>query len=227
MQNIKNMIGKKFNKLTVISRKGSDNLKNATWNCTCDCGNKSIATTTALKNGNKKSCGCLRIENTTNIGKKNKQNTKKRFFKYVNKKTTSKCWEWTGNTGDSGYGRFWDTKKIVYAHRFSYQKYKGKIPQGLNVLHSCDNRKCVNPKHLFLGTHQDNSSDMVIKNRQAKGEQVGRSVLKETQVIEIKNLLFKNIPICKIAKKYNVGWTTIYNIKTNKSWKYLEYIQEG
>ena len=77
------------------------------------------------------------------------------------------CWEWNGclNRID-GYGQFWFDKHLVTTHRFSYEFFKGQIPKGLHVLHRCDNRKCCNPAHLWLGTNQDNHIDKVLKVRQ-------------------------------------------------------------
>lgn len=92
---------------------------------------------------------------------------KKDFWSYVKK--TKKCWLWTGKTSGQGYGRVRvPASGYVLAHRFSWQLHNGNnpIPDGLLVLHKCDNPPCVNPKHLFLGTHADNMRDMIAKNRQ-------------------------------------------------------------
>lgn len=88
----------------------------------------------------------------------------KRFFDKVNK--TDYCWVWTASLrGKTGYGVFKLNRKVIDAHRLSYQLHYGEIPKGLYVCHTCDNRKCVNPEHLFLGSAKDNWQDGFNKGR--------------------------------------------------------------
>lgn len=91
-----------------------------------------------------------------------RQTLEERFWRFVAPMMDDRgCWEWTGQIGDTGYPKMGPH----YAHRLSWVMNNGMIPKGLFVCHHCDNPPCVNPKHLFLGTHRDNMQDMVAKGR--------------------------------------------------------------
>lgn len=83
------------------------------------------------------------------------------------------CWMWKSGFFKSGYGNFWAQSQGQCAHRVSYSIAYGDIPNGMQVLHRCDNPACVNPGHLFLGTHQDNMDDKIAKGRQPVGDESG------------------------------------------------------
>lgn len=103
---------------------------------------------------------------------------KDRFWKYVKK--TPSCWVWIGRKvyskpGFGGYGtiKISGSKKFLRAHRVAYELCKGQIPKGLNVLHTCDNPACVNPKHLYLGTQSNNMIDAYQRRRRLPNTKLG------------------------------------------------------
>lgn len=145
---------------------------------------------------------------------------KERFDeKWVEDPDTS-CWNWMGSKHNAamGYGRI-STKGIwKLAHRVSYELHKGEISEGFLVCHTCDNPLCVNPDHLFLGTHDDNMKDMVDKKRSPLGYRNNSNKLTEEQVMNIFN---DNGSMTKIAEKYNIHRITVNNIKLGKIWSWL------
>jgi len=132
------------------------------------------------------------------------------------------CWEWSGSFKD-GYGTIKKHKKNYLAHRFSWEQSFGPIPNGLYVCHSCDNRQCTKPGHLFLGTHKDNMADMIGKkrNRGATGENNRSAVLNEELVAIIKYMLLNNKSPSYISNNLNVSRNAIYAIKYNHTWKHV------
>lgn len=136
------------------------------------------------------------------------------------------CWEWVGanrcKMGNNYYGGTNIGKKSILAHRASYELYKGKIPDGMLVCHKCDNPKCVNPEHLFLGTHADNSRDMSNKNRGANGEKSINAKLTANKVMEIRFAgKRRNMRQKDIAYVFGVAEKTVHKIINKKSWKHL------
>ena len=133
------------------------------------------------------------------------------------------CWEWTGATGQNGYGHFKVEGRMLFAHRVAYEIWNGPIPLNFCVRHKCDVTKCVNPAHLETGTHQDNMNDMKERGRQAslKGQQNGRSKLTEDDVREIKILLEFDFSCKELSNRFNVDDNTIWKIKRSKSWVHV------
>ncbi len=122
---------------------------------------------------------------------------------------TGTCWLWTGATGHFGYGRFY-IKKARTASRVSYELYKGEIPKGMLVCHSCDVPACVNPEHLWLGTHKDNTKDMWDKNR--FGVAPPQKITIE-EVLCIRRHAEQGLHYAMICKMFDISTVTYYNIK--------------
>lgn len=130
------------------------------------------------------------------------------------------CWEWQA-AFNHGYGWFSVSRlKAKNAHRVSYELYVGKIPSGMFVCHKCDNRKCVNPAHLFLGTNADNMHDMAVKGRANRptGERHPRARLNEEMVKEIR-LGFSSTK--DLAKRFGVALITVQKAKAGTNWSHL------
>lgn len=131
-----------------------------------------------------------------------------RFLSKV-KVVESGCREWQSTLHRDGYGKFWFEGKQVPAHRMAYQLFRGEIPEGMLVCHTCDNKKCVNPEHLFLGTHSDNVRDMVKKFRHW-----GRRKLTEVEVVEIRRLIQEGgLSQAEIGNMFGVSQITISRLK--------------
>lgn len=131
------------------------------------------------------------------------------------------CWIWTGAKIRGGYGNFAETTKRHWqAHRFSYHFYVNPVFSDDDVLHTCDNPSCVNPKHLFLGDDKLNAEDRNRKGRSARGEKI--SILSEDQVYAIRDLLKAKVPRKLIAQMFGVGTTCITDIYSGRTWAWLK-----
>ena len=142
-----------------------------------------------------------------------------RFWDKVSKGPRPKgCWEWTASTGTKGYGSFWYEFKTRGAHCVSWLLTGKDIPEGLYVLHHCDNRKCVNPEHLYVGTPQDNTDDMLERGRHVAcpGEANGYSKLTADQVRYIR---YSSATQQNLADVLNVSRPLISMIKSRRIWK--------
>lgn len=146
----------------------------------------------------------------------------KRFEEKVERVTESGCWIWTAGLNPMGYGRIntCSPRGVQLAHRVSFELYEGEIPRGLLVCHLCDVRSCVNPDHLFLGTHADNSRDMAKKKRSTHGKKNPSAKLTESQIKDIRANLHKTNK--ELASEYGVHKNTIYYIRYSKTWRNLK-----
>ena len=127
------------------------------------------------------------------------------------------CWIWQGAIdGRTGYGK---TRDNGYAHRRSWEAFRGAIPEGIYVCHHCDVRQCVNPDHLFLGDHAANMMDAVLKQRMCSGENNHNSKLSRKNVAVIRERLAAGETQAAIAADYNITQSAVSNIAHRKTWR--------
>ena len=134
--------------------------------------------------------------------------------------TDNGCWQWTGSTSRLGYGNFWVEGKCEKAHRAAYMHWVGPIPDGMIVRHKCDNRGCVNPEHLLIGTQQDNMNDMKARGRSRKnrGEDSPNVKLNASDVYAIRS---HGGMLKDISKQYGISIAQAHRIRTRTSWSHL------
>lgn len=128
------------------------------------------------------------------------------------------CLNWTGPLTTEGYGRITFANRQHTVHRLAYEIWVGEIPEGQGVLHRCDNRRCFERQHLFVGTNEDNTADRNAKGRQARGEGHARAKLTESDVRSIRASAER---IVDLAAQYGVGETAISNIRSHRSWAHV------
>lgn len=170
---LRDLTGKIFARLKVLERSKVNKRGKPAWNCICECGNEKIVASHDLISGDTKSCGCYLKEHIKRIRKprpKGKRFSEHErfdrlkiiFWSKVEK--TDDCWVWKASKDRYGYGHF-RYDKIYTAHRFSYFLHYGELEIGKIICHTCDVRDCVNPKHLYAGTHKTNSDDKISRGR--------------------------------------------------------------
>lgn len=144
-------------------------------------------------------------------------------LKVHSEKVASGCIEWTGSTDRSGYGQIRISKKLWPAHRAAYEYLVEPIPEGLHVCHTCDNKRCINIEHLFVGTRNDNMRDMVQKGyRDIKGEKSPGNKLTNKEVLSIRQEYSgKYGDYRKLGKAYSVHPSTITAIIKRTTWTHL------
>ena len=144
-----------------------------------------------------------------------------RFYDFVLPEPNSGCWLWVGYYYGNGYGGFNTGKGChTHAHRYSWRLHKGEIPDGMIVCHHCDNRSCVNPDHLFVGTYSDNANDMFAKGRNntPRGERHAKAKLTEQDVY---NIRADTRTLVEIGKQYGFDKSYVWKIKNRWHWKHL------
>ena len=138
-----------------------------------------------------------------------------RFGLKVGPEDAKGCWPWTGAINEWGYGTFWLDGKMIRAHRISWHLTGRDIPEGVLVLHSCDNPKCVNPHHLFLGTPEDNMRDMARKGR------TNTTKLTAIDVKEIRRLDSVGARSKDLARMFYISYASIRYIVNRQTWHWV------
>jgi len=133
--------------------------------------------------------------------------------------TPSGCREWRGHD-NHGYGIMWDGALNQRVHRLAWELANGPIPAEMKICHRCDNRRCLNVDHLFLGTQAQNMLDMTIKGRRTQGESHGRAKLTENQVREIR---VAPGPQRAIAARFDIAQSAVWEIKNGQRWRHLAF----
>lgn len=149
-----------------------------------------------------------------------------RFWSYVDKRGDDECWEWQADCSRAGYGGLWnsETNNNISVHRYSYELHHGNINAGMLVLHSCDNKKCVNPKHLRQGTVKENVQDAIergLRPRCAIPIKTGEENPKSKITLEQARFIKQNpeIPHTVLAKSLGVSPNCVRGVRIGRTWK--------
>lgn len=158
----------------------------------------------------------------------NKELVAKRFWKKVNVSGPDDCWNWTASTDSRGYGQMNIEKQHWIASRLSWILHHGEIQGDVDakkilVCHKCDNRRCVNPSHLFLGTAKDNMADMHSKGRARppRGQDSYRAKLTEEKVIQIRELKRSGVSTIELSGRFGVNPRNIDRIVSRERWAHV------
>lgn len=212
----------------------------------CHCGKEFIAVLEYVKFGKRKSCGCLKKNNSFTPMPEYDDTVIKTFWSRAELTANpDKCWNWTNGKDRDGYGSFNIGYDNLRAHRFAYYLHNKVDPKELQVCHTCDNPSCVNPNHLFLGTTQDNTKDRDLKGRHnpARGDKQGSRTKPETRPrgkdhwnYKYTEAIVKEIfemyesggyKMREIAEKIGCRKQTISNLYRQDRWQYLSKLKNN
>jgi len=133
------------------------------------------------------------------------------------------CLEWTGALNDAGYARMNIDKRNVRVHRLNWELTRGPVPAGVHVLHRCDNRKCIDPLHMFLGSDADNVKDMMAKGRGCIGERQGASKLTLLEVQAIRSLP-QHMTHKEVADIFQISFQQVSRIRRGLNWNHVSVL---
>lgn len=200
------LLGQRFVRLLVVERLGSNAHAHRRWRCQCDCGATVIALTSNLRSGHTQSCGCY--------GRRYPKMAQ--FLR--DQAGKDGCWEYPSTRNGYGYAIYSEKGMPRAAHQAAYFLVKGKLSPGLCACHSCDNKPCCRPDHLFPGTRIDNNRDCVAKDRHNRGERVHTAKLRPEQVVAIRS---DKRTRREIASQYLISMETVSAIWARRAWAHL------
>lgn len=148
----------------------------------------------------------------------NKPNTPSDVMQFAKADEATGCIEWTGTLWKTGYGRFQMDNRSHKAHRVAYELAKGHLPEGACLLHRCDNRRCINVEHLFIGTRKDNNLDKTAKGRQAKGVDVNTAKINDEVARRIRT---DDRDSKVIAAEVGLSWGHVNKIRHGRAWAHV------
>lgn len=137
------------------------------------------------------------------------------FWSRVDKDAKGECWYWTGAKTGRGYGSY-RREGFRVAHRFSYTLHNGEIADGLCICHTCDQRACVNPAHLYAGTHRQNMRDMSKRNRH------GHARLTDGDVERMLEALREGESLRTLATAFDVSTSCVAHIRAGRTWRHIK-----
>lgn len=188
--------------------------------CKCGCGQR-----TSIIKETRRSAGYVKGEPYPFVRGHKGRSLSDRFWSKVRIADNNACWIWQGTISTTGYGAIGVKGKTLIASRVAWELTYGTIPVGSHVCHQCDNPKCVNPSHLFLGSPKTNSDDKIAKGRWKGNKKVGndrpQAKLTPADVLRIRELAASGVSHRKIAKMYPVEHTAIDAIILRKTWKHV------
>jgi hypothetical protein len=215
----KDLSGQRIGYWTVLHRLPNEGRK-VRWLCRCICGTEKPVLANSLIVAQSRSCGCKKGE----LLRPNLLPEVDRFWGRVEK--ADGCWLWNGSIHRSGYGLFAPRHHVQeWAHRYAYKITHGEIAPGLFVCHACDNPRCVRPEHLWLGSHQQNVTDMVQKGRakdwsglpSRKKGRITPEIVREMR----RRWEEERTPFHKLGEEYGISRTQASNIVHGRSWGWV------
>lgn len=163
------------------------------------------------------------------MGKRNTMSEHDRFFSKIRPGLEGQCWEWAGSHMPNGYTSFQLDRttigrgKTVLGHRYMYEYVYGPMPEGMCVCHRCDNRGCVNPTHMFMGTRKDNAHDAVRKGRNSRGSVNGMSILTESDIPRLRTLITTGPRGTqrRLAREHGISESSMSQMIHGKTWRHV------